>query len=306
MKDYLERLETLNEATQAVIAEHRERLNPPKGNRDELEDSYYHTDKALDNILSSKTLEEWKLVSQLHDWRNEKSVNLIEESEFYLQFITHLKLIVYSESRELDEVVNWKVLYEFHNAMSVGVHMDILLDIFDIDHPNSTGNIVDVVNEDQLTHYGAKFDIFLCEKEKEFVNRSIACTFNLVKSLENHLHKIFRNHTSTASNDKNLYSKKKLIGIRKEIERRKLDHLGKMKSANNSSLTQSAVTLFLMVLCLAISIASFVVFVLILREKLQLSTIASDFLQGITARANTQKTSADQFVNKVITQYDIV
>lgn len=299
MKDYLDNFEAFDKCVSRILDEHSQRLIVATGSTDTRAGDYYRTDAALDDILNSKTLAQWKIISQIHDWRNKKEEDFIRESEFYLQFILDLKrTVIFSQGFRLKKVYKWKSHFEYLTSLDTAAEVNILLNILSKYHTSGFKHIMQS-NSEEIVSFVAKFSGVMCAVNIRNGTRGLTCSYELFRNLQ--LDTCPQNETTNATSHANdlenvrtglkelrMQLEKKLIYLRKDLE-----------ETNTEALRTSAVLFCMLFVFIGATAAGISLFVRVFQEEARVAVVVSDMLEGVTSKVKQQRESTDQVVNKV-------
>ncbi|KAH3780088.1 hypothetical protein DPMN_157898 [Dreissena polymorpha] len=98
-----------------------------------MKEAYLKTDDAIDAVLTTKKLAEWRLISRIQDWRSEHVEHvhfLTEETGFYLSFLVDLRSLVLTDVASLSDVIKWKSFYEYRRISNQLLRFALLLRLF--------------------------------------------------------------------------------------------------------------------------------------------------------------------------------
>ncbi|XP_053378519.1 uncharacterized protein LOC123526692 [Mercenaria mercenaria] len=296
-RDFLTQVETLDCCLATILHEHSDRITSVKGNSELLSKDYHLTDEALQDVLNTKTLAEWKLLSQITDWRNKRSRDIIEESEFYLQFAADLKAVIFERGFRLKEIRKWKALYEYLTSMRNAFQVDVILNILRLLETNAPRLKIET-NAEKTISFVAKFKSVLCEADKGYDNVKIACSFELLCSL--HASSMNFSINEPCWNNTTKFDSNKVKNLRTKIQEKLINLLREIESSNTKTLTVSAILFCMLFVFIGTTAACISLFVYIFREQTQVAVVVSDMLKGVTSRVDKQRESTDQVVNRLI------
>lgn len=260
---------------------------------------YVQTDTAVHRILPAKTLIEWRLISSMNDWRNKNPQSrdpndvIIQESLFYLNFISDLQTILYQKGLELDEIGRWKLYYDYQRTSFFCVALHVIVGIFDALQVKNAN--YDVTNETIEGFYKIvpKFNLLLEEYESETVNRSLSHSFSLLSSMiqlmtSNNTDTILSSWTSDSFSHLKLY-----------IHNKRRLQFNELTDSNDKILKLAIITFCLSFLGLCVAVACSLGFGYLLREESRLAVLLADWFSHLESKVDEQKESTHTVLQQV-------
>ncbi|XP_052820240.1 uncharacterized protein LOC128246072 [Mya arenaria] len=302
---YHNRLNLLQDTVDTVLQEYSARLatNLRKSERSVHEYVYRKTDDLINKILTTRTMTEWRLISRINDWRNEPLIQqsfIIEETNFYMNFLLDLQTLIISEELDFKEVYLWKHTYEYNVVLQKTLGLQILSVLVNnikliaehvcLEHfPNGASSeyttlflkIQNLMNQDNNV-----FDQFRSE------NRSISYTLQLLSAFETYLFE--------CDGDKNTRWRNKIMYICEQGKHEQFNIYESLTQYNSQLLSQSVLIFCLHMLNFAITCVCSYLFYALLRNELRLSAIVSDWFSQLQVRVDEQKESTFAMLSKVV------
>ncbi|XP_060607104.1 uncharacterized protein LOC132759348 isoform X2 [Ruditapes philippinarum] len=297
-RNYLTGLGTLDNCMAVLLHEHNKRISLPEKKSDRLSSDYHRTDEKLHEVLDTNTLVEWKLISQITDWRSKDIHEVVAESEFYMHFASDLSAVIFQRGFELDEVRKWKSLYKYMSSFKKAFQVKILRNILILLETRSQRFKIDT-NAEKTLNFVSKFKNVLCETDEDSGSAcSYSCTYDLFCYLHSHSMNFSMNETCWNSTVK--YETSSLKHLSAVIRGKQIKLMEDILSSCKKTIAISAILFCLLLIFIGTTAACVSIFIFIFREQIQIAVVVSDILKGVTSRVDKQRESTDQVVTRII------
>ena len=294
--NYQEQIGELEQVIKVILDEYRRRVTSidmtAVPNR-----VYVKTELAVRRILTAKTLREWKLISSLNDWRTHKTgtgdfrKTMVQESLFYLNFISELQTVLYTKGLELDDIGRWKLYYDYQRTSNFCVALHIIVGIFEalqVDHGSQ--NLTNATIE-EFYKIVPKFNLLLEEVELESFNRSLSHSLNLLVSMIQ--------VTTSSDPDTEFLSLDSFSFLKIHIHNKRRLQFQELTSCNKEVLKMAAITFCLSFLGFGLAVACTIGFGYLLREESRLAVLVADWFSHLESKVDQQKESTNTVLRQV-------